>query len=113
MQASDITHAGLSRSSSQQQVWAAGGRGAAQHSSPQASAEEGTQLGGGLSSCEKKAGLDQAWASAQTYAERMHADAGPLLSRGHLAAALCKARQDVSPPVEGARSGIPEAELVQ
>lgn len=107
MQASDITHAGLSRGASQQQAWAAGGRDAALKSSPQPSAEEGTQLEGerGLSSCEEKAGEDP-WASAHTYAERMHADAGPLHSRGHLAAALCKARQDVSLPVERERLGI-------
>ena len=64
-----------------------------------AAAEEGgfKQPGSGLSpaASEDEAGL-HSHATARTFAERMRADAGPLRSRGHLAAALCKARQDVS-----------------
>ncbi|KAI7837031.1 hypothetical protein COHA_009108 [Chlorella ohadii] len=63
-----------------------------------AAAEEGglKQAWGGLSPAgsEDEAGIPSQ-ATARTFAERLQADPGPLRSRGHLAAALCKARQDV------------------
>ncbi|PRW60336.1 glycerol transporter [Chlorella sorokiniana] len=93
----------------QQQAWGASAVSSGAAAQPgvhaAAAAEEGgykqpggiyKQPGGGLSpagSVDEKGIPSQA--TARTFAERMRADAGPLRSRGHLAAALCKARQDV------------------
>lgn len=54
-----------------------------------AAAEEGRHGGGGSGSDGTEG------APAATFAQRMAGHAGPLRSRGHLAAVLCKARQDV------------------
>lgn len=63
---------------------------------PLAHAEQGGQQHG-ASPIEKgsDADADGSEAAALTYAQRLRREGGELRSRGHLAAALCKARQDV------------------
>ena len=85
----------------QQQPWggaAAGGALGPHPSGAHQAAEEGKAAPGSPAGSDGKPAKypsGPAPTQAPTFAERLAAEGGALRSRGHLAAALCKARQDV------------------